>query len=409
MYISIDEKQMLQAIYDYSRVPIWIFNEDLSVEDSYFSDTIPKLKDILSSHFKSIISEASELDFDFDILCYKNELYYMFRINRRNRTFWVLGGPMLLSGFYHVTDIKQLSFADKLDSDTLGSIDEIIPVVSFTSFSSCLRLVMLALKKKPLSPDEIGDYKFFDLQGTLDRTFIRELFENTEDYQIHTPYSHEIALLNCVKEGNLERLESTYRTLPQIKYGNMSKNPFRQLLYGCIANTTLITRFAIEGGLDEETAFTLSDVYIRQMENCTTLYELDLLNEKMAVDFTQRVAELKASKINSYSKAVKMCIDYIHKNNHNKISLEMLANNVNLTPKYLSALFNKETGQTISAYIERSRINEAKNLLVFSAYSYSQICQSLSFCSQSYFISVFKKNIGITPKEYREKYAKINL
>jgi len=45
-----------------------------------------------------------------------------------------------------------------------------------------------------------------------------------------------------------------------------------------LSDTTLITRYAIEGSLEEEVAFTLSDVYIKQMENCQTSNELNILN-----------------------------------------------------------------------------------------------------------------------------------
>lgn len=144
--------------------------------------------------------------------------------------------------------MKSLSFASSMDSNELEALVEMLPVVSLNSFSSSLRIIMLLLKKYAPTLDEIGSYKLSSLQGTLNRTFIHELFENIEDIRMHTPYSHELAVLNCVKEGNAAKLESTYRTLPEIKYGNMSNssNPLKQLFYGSIANTTLITRFAKE-------------------------------------------------------------------------------------------------------------------------------------------------------------------
>lgn len=403
MCLSESEKSIIQALYDYNRIPLWILNKNLELESFFFSDIQDGLKKLLSDHVNSMINIISNPS--FDILCYENELYYVFAFERNNELFYLLGGPMLLSSFYHITEMRSLSFANKLNSLELNSLVEILPVISLTSFSSSLRIMMLILKKEALTLEEIKNYKFINLQGSLNRTFIHELFVNIEDYRIHTPYSHEIAVLNCVKDGNVAKLESTYKTLPQTKYGNMSNNPLRQLFYGCIANTTLITRYAIEGGLDEETAFTLSDVYIKQMENCRTLFELNILNEKMAVDFTERVAEAKASKKPDYIKPISNCIDYVFRNIHNKITLNTLAKEVNLTPKYLSYLFHKETGQTLSSFIEDIRINKAKNLLIYSEYSYNHISHYLSFYSQSYFISIFKKKVGMTPKEYRERYS----
>ena len=398
---------MIHALYDNNKIPLWILNKNFEIKDYYFSDMLSSLKEPLSAHVQSLSTKT--LSPEFDILCYENELYYIFTFHRNNETFYILGGPMLLSGFYHITEMKRLSFASNMAFDELKSLVDNLPIISLTSFSSYLRMTMLLLKEDAPTLDEISKYKFSSPQGSLNCTFTHELFENLEDYRIHTPYSHELAVLNCVKEGNVSKLEATYKTLPQTKYGNMSNshNPLRQLFYGSIANTTLVTRFAIEGGLEEETAFTLSDVYIKQMESCRTLYELNKLNEEMAVDFTMRVAKAKNSKQSIFTKPVSSCIDYISRNIHSKITLDTLAKEVNLTSKYLSYLFSKETGQTLSSFIEDKKINEAKNLLTYSKYSYSHISHYLSFYSHSYFISVFKKKVGMTPKEYRERYFQI--
>jgi len=403
MCLTESERLVIEELYDYNRIPLWILNPNLELQHCFFSDSTHDVKEFLSAHINRLIDKISSLS--FDIFCYENELYYIFAFERNQETFYLLGGPMLLSDFYHITQMRTLSFASNMNKKDLKSLVENLPVISFTSFSSCLRIMMLLFKKDALSLEEISNYKYSNLQGSLNYTFIHELFDNREDFRIHTPYSHELAVLNCVSEGNVSRLQSTYKTLPQTKYGNMSSNPLRQLFYGCIANTTLVTRYAIEGGLEEETAFTLSDVYIKQMENCRTLYELNILNEKMAVDFTERVAKAQTSIQPVYTLPISKCMDYISRNIHNKISLTALAKEVNLTPKYLSSLFRKETSQTLCSFIEDKRIKAAKDLLIYSQYSYSYISHYLSFYSQSYFISVFRKNVGMTPKEYRAKYS----
>ena len=74
------------------------------------------------------------------------------------------------------------------------------------------------------------------------------------------------AILECVSNGDIHALENTYYSLPTTVYGKMtsSNSKLKLLFYASIANTTLVTRYAIEGGLNEETAFSLSDVYIRK-------------------------------------------------------------------------------------------------------------------------------------------------
>lgn len=400
------EAAMIQAIFDYSRIPLWNFDSTINLIETFTCDMKEEVKQELIIHVTRIMRECKNPE--FDILCYENEIYFIFSYKHQANLNYLVAGPMLLTGIYHITEIKSLSFASSLSSKDLFALVENLPVVTLNSFSSCLNILMLLLNRPALSLHEISNLKFSYLQGSFYSTLLADLFDRPKEDREHTPYNQELALLHCVKEGDISKLESLYHVLPRIKYGRMSNytNPIRQLFYGSIANTTLVTRYAIEGGLDEETAFTLSDLYIKKMEGCNTLYELNLLNEKMALDFTKRVAKVKELQQASYSKAIAVCIDYIVGNIQNKISLDDLASHTNLTPKYLSALFRKETGQTIRSFILDAKMEKAKNLLAYSQFTYSEISQYLSFYSQSHFISMFKRQIGMTPKEFRDKNYK---
>jgi len=241
----------------------------------------------------------------------------------------------------------------------------------------------------------------------ISASLANELLKNEEEGMFHTPYAQEKILLECVQRGDVEALEQTYRSMPEPVYGKMTSTGslLKLFFYIGISNTTLVTRYAIEGGLDEETAFSLSDVYIRLMELCTTVEELNDLNEQMAKDFTARVKKAK-EKATSYSLAVSRTIEHIYHGRNKDMKLENLASMVNLTPKYLSALFKKETGENLINFVQRVRINESMNLLKYSDYSLSDISNYLKFSSQSYFTMVFKKYAGMTPKDYREKNKK---
>jgi AraC-like DNA-binding protein len=403
MCLTVNEQAVMQAFYDYSRAPVWVLDEGRHLLHGFFSEPAPGIRERLSAH---IAHAATDFPQDgFGILCRENELYALFSFRRGGSLYHAVAGPLLLAGFYPPTAMRSLSFAPGMNTKELESLVVTLPVVTLASFGSLLRMLMLLLKMDAPDAAEIENHIDSSLQDSLKRNLAHDLFENRSDLRMHTPYSHELAVLNCVKEGNVAKLESVFKALPGTKYGNMSSNPLRQLFYGCIAATTLVTRYAIEGGLDEETAFTLSDVYIRQMESCKTLYELNRLNEKMAVDFTQQVARVRSSRQPSYTEPVSRCVDYIRLHIQEKISLDHLARLTNLTPKYLSRLFRGETGQTLSSFIESSRIDEAKSLLVYSRYSYSRISEYLSFSSHSYFISVFKRRVGMTPREFRLRYS----
>ena len=90
-----------------------------------------------------------------------------------------------------------------------------------------------------------------------------------------------------------------------------------------------------------------------------------------------------------------------------KLDVEEKSWNVELG-KYLSALFHKETGQTLTVFIHKVLIEKAQNLLAYSDYSLGEISTYLNFSSQSYFISIFKRYTGITPGQYRKMHRQIS-
>lgn len=239
--------------------------------------------------------------------------------------------------------------------------------------------------------------------NSTNSSLTNELFQNEEAGFYHTSYAQEKAILECVQKGDVLALEATYRSLPQTVYGNMTsyRSQLKQLFYAGIANTTLVTRYAIEGGLDEETAFSLSDIYIRKMELCNDITEMIQLSEEMALDFTTRVASTQQHMHAAYSSAITNTIETIYRSRREELSLSALADRVHLTPKYLSALFHKEVGETITSFIHKVVIEESKNLLTYSDYTLGEISTYLNFSSQSYFTIVFKKITGTTPGNYR--------
>lgn len=85
------------------------------------------------------------------------------------------------------------------------------------------------------------------------------------------------------------------------------------------------------------------------------------------------------------------------------ISLNYVAENVNLTPAYISYIFKKETGQTLVKYITDVKMMKAKIMLEEGTLKIVQIAKACGYENQSYFNRLFKNYYGITPKQLREK------
>lgn len=104
-----------------------------------------------------------------------------------------------------------------------------------------------------------------------------------------------------------------------------------------------------------------------------------------------------------YSKLTKDIIAYIQLHMEEKLSLDFLAGHFGKNPSVLSNSFSKETGQTLTKYIHQVRTKEALRLFNTTDMSVSEIALAVGYQDFSYFSKVFTQNIGMSPREYRQK------
>ena len=95
-------------------------------------------------------------------------------------------------------------------------------------------------------------------------------------------------------------------------------------------------------------------------------------------------------------------IDYIHANTGANISLVAMAQIADLSPNYFVLLFAKATGLTPHQYVLRARIDSARLLLKDEALSVAEVARLTGFRTQEHFTKVFRKIVGVTPREFRD-------
>ena len=99
----------------------------------------------------------------------------------------------------------------------------------------------------------------------------RTEFYNRENTQNHLPYDREIAFYQSIKNGDMEEMKRLFEPLGGAGYGKLSGNNLRNHKYHLIITVAFITRYCIEGVLEMEIAYNLSDLYIRKIDTCTSL------------------------------------------------------------------------------------------------------------------------------------------
>ena len=249
-----------------------------------------------------------------------------------------------------------------------------------------------------------------DHTGKVQKHFNDILFENHENNVHHNPYDQEMREFGSIENGDLIQLEKSLQEDYDGTISTLAKDPLRNLKNLGIVLVTLASRAAIRGGLSPEISFSLSDSYIQQIEECKDLALVAPLAHKAEFQYAEMVHEIKEKQKGILKKQknprINKCKDFIFSHLHDRITLEDLAVEADCNPNYLSQLFKECEGISISGYILQEKINRAKNLLIYSDYSYIEIATYLGFSSQSHLGTQFKKHTGYTLRQYREIYGR---
>ena len=99
---------------------------------------------------------------------------------------------------------------------------------------------------------------------------------------------------------------------------------------------------------------------------------------------------------------LKEITDYINDNLDQNLSLAQMSQLVQMSPHYFATLFKESMGIAPHQYITKCRIEKAKSLLAARELSVTQVSYLVGFKSQSHFTKVFRKYVGVTPKEFRK-------
>lgn len=264
----------------------------------------------------------------------------------------------------------------------------------------------------PRSIEEAAQYNCLkpNVQYEIQKKFVDIIFQNQENSSRHNPYDQEIREVASIRNGDPEALKRSWAEDYIGHLGILAKTPLRSNQNMAIVLVTLASRAAMESGVMPEIAYSLSDSYINKIEDAKNPEGALQLGRQAEYQYTMLVKEIREARAkadrNIPDSRINQCKDYIFSHLHEKISTSDIAAALYMNVNYLSTLFRQSEGITISEYILQEKIKLVKNMLIYSRYSFSQIATYLGFCSQSHLGAKFKKAVGITMHQYRERYGK---
>lgn len=297
------------------------------------------------------------------------------------------GRPFLNVG--HIQEINEF-----LNSCTAFSLEQFLPILcSLHGFLNHEYVALEDIIKKDASTHVVPDTQLRMIQANLEHTY--------EETSRRNNFDLESELMFYISHGMTKKLKKM--NIIHKNMGNLSTESLRHYKNALIILNTLSQRAAIIGGLQPEISYQLGEIYIQKIEACKDINSLMQLNsnQKLILDYCNRVALIQYPKTNHPK--INDVIHYVRENYQKRLTVEEIASEVGLSSEYLSTKFRKVTGILLPTYINQHKITEAKELLHFTDMSLGEIAEYLSFSSQSYFQTTFKKITGDTPMEYRLK------
>lgn len=212
------------------------------------------------------------------------------------------------------------------------------------------------------------------------------------------PMETEEAFLAAVKRGDRENAKRLLNELLGYIFfstgGDFAK--IKIMIYDLLV---LLCRCAIHAGTDQEKTMAATNRYYLEIQQ---IQDFDRLCQWMTQVVNTTMDSIFDFGGVRHAGVIHRSVQYIHGHYAQHLTLEDMAQQAYLSPAYFGRIFKEGMGESFSAYLTRVRIEHSKELLRYETIRLTDIAQLVGFEDQSYFSRVFKRIVGMSPRQYRE-------
>ena len=212
-------------------------------------------------------------------------------------------------------------------------------------------------------------------------------------------YEVETKLMYAIAHGQAHQAGAIMSMLNPDQIDKRNPNPLRNMKNYAIICNTLMRKAAQQGSVHPYYIDQLSSTLARRIEETMTLADVRKLMSSMVHKYCLLV---KNHNMKGYSPPVQSVILRTDAEISGDLSLRVQAEKIGVNPSYLSSLFKKETGVTLTEYVNQRRIEYAIFLLNSTSMQIQTIAQHCGMPDVNYFTRTFKKQTGKTPTQYRQ-------
>lgn len=318
-------------------------------------------------------------------------------------------GELLLVGPYLTQEISDTAIAALLDAQNLPghflpTLRQYYATIPFLSQTSMFQSILNTLGECLWGSQSAFTTEYIEsgVLAKLSEEAMEALDPPTEAADIkllENRYEGERRLMYAVAHGQLHQAQLFISHMHEGLLEKRAADPLRNLRnYGIVLNT-LLRKAAEHGSVHPVHIDRLSSAMARKLENARSVSEALALYNAMVHKYCLLV---KNHSMKQFSLLVQHVILRIETDLTADLSLKAHADHLNVNASYLSTLFKKETGVTLTEYVNHARIDHAIFLLNVTDMQIQTIAQYCGIPDVNYFTKLFKRTIGKTPKEYRQ-------
>lgn len=212
-------------------------------------------------------------------------------------------------------------------------------------------------------------------------------------------YEYENELIQAVTHGQTGKETQFLSAFSEAAMERRTADPLRNIKNYCIIMNTLLRKAAEAGGVHPMYIDRVSSDLARKIEGLSASAEGGGLMRDMYRAYCRLV---RKHSMKRYSHVVEKTVLLIDADLAADLSLRSLAESQGISAGYLSTVFKKETGKTVSEYIREKRVKHAAHLLSTTHLQVQTVALHCGIVDVQYFSKIFKKQTGKTPREYRE-------
>lgn len=214
---------------------------------------------------------------------------------------------------------------------------------------------------------------------------------------IEERYALEEKLLSAVAGGDTETAMKIFGNTQKYRLARRYSDSLREMRNGLIVFNTLLRKAVEAGGVHPVHIDRISEKFAKEAEKVLTWEESHCLHTEMLRQYCLLVRNYS---LTEHSPVIRNVVNYISIHLSEKLTLTQLAEQYFVNPSYLSTLFKKEMGITVSSYINQQRMRLAVRLFNLGNTEIQEVATKCGIDDVSYFRKLFTKNIGMSPSAY---------